>query len=213
LSKSAPEKCQLQAPCGMCGAILRTELTRDQGDGRLVDIQGEHQTPGGASCNGSARVIAFWPDQEVSRLCAAGHLSDAMVPEGWMPPEDLEMRLVAERCSVVGCSAAVDLRADAPSVWAREGFVCSACHKASGIHLRKGEALAQTVCRACGARQGHAPATFRVAVVAPTLVRMRCEQCRATWEEKFPTFQCARCGARADSLGELGESWPPPELR
>jgi hypothetical protein len=208
---SAPEKRQLEGPCGMCGAVLRTELTREQADGRVVDLHGEHQTPGGGSCNGSASVLAFWPDEEVSRSCAAGHVAAALVPEGWMPPEDLEMRLLADRCSVPGCSAAVDMRADAMSVWARGGFVCSVCGKPSGPHLRRGEALGHTICRACGAKQGQAPPSFRVAVLAPELVRMRCEQCRATWEEKFPTFECSRCGAKADSLGELGVSWPPPE--
>src|SRR5450631_3363547 len=138
---SASEQRQLEGPCGMCGAILRTELTREQAEGRVVDIQGEHQTPGGGRCNGSARVIALWPDQRVRRLCAAGHSSDALVPEGWMPPEDLDMRLLVDRCSVPGCSAAVDMSADTLSVWARGGFVCSACQKASGTHVRRGEAL------------------------------------------------------------------------
>ncbi len=208
---SAQEKRRLEGSCGLCGATLRTELTREQADGRIVDIHGEHQAPGGAVCNGSTKALAFWPDQKVARLCAAGHLSAALVPEGWMPPEDLEMRLPADRCSISGCSAAVDMRTDTTSVWARGAFVCSACGKPSEPHLRRGEALDRTICRACGADQGQAPPSFRVAVVAPELVRMRCEQCRATWEEKFPTFRCARCGAVADTLTELGAAWPPPE--
>jgi hypothetical protein len=208
---SAPEKRQLAGACGMCGAVLRTELTREEADGRVVDIHGEHRSPADAVCNGSARALEFWPDQRVSRPCAAGHLSDALVPEGWMPPEELEMRIQADRCSVPGCSAAVDMRADTFSLWARGAFVCLACGRPSEPHLRRGEALARTICRACGADQGKAPTSFRVAVVASDLVRMRCEQCRATWEEKFPTFRCARCGAAADTLTALGTAWPPPE--
>jgi len=207
---TAPEKRQLEGPCGMCGALRRTELTREEADGRMVDIRGKHQSPAGGVCNGSARVLAFWPDQRVSRLCEAGHWSAVLVPEGWMPPEDLEMRLQVDQCSIPGCPAAVEMRADATSLWARGAFVCSTCGKPSEPHLRSGEALDRTICRACGADQGQAPPSFRVAVVAPNLVRMRCEQCRATREEKFPTFRCARCGAAADTLTGLGAVWPPP---
>ncbi len=208
---SAPEKRQIEGPCGTCGAALRTELTREEAGDLIVDISGEHRSPAGAICDGSATVLALWPDQRVSRSCAAGHLSDALVPAGWMPPEELEMRIQRDRCSVPGCSASVDMRADTISLWARSAFVCLACGRSSGPHLRRGEALARTICRACGADQGQAPTSFRVAIVAPDLVRMRCEKCRATWEERFPTFRCARCGAAADTLTGLGAEWPPPE--
>ncbi|MGH8045651.1 MAG: hypothetical protein ACREKL_00265 [Chthoniobacterales bacterium] len=38
-------------------------------------------------------------------------------------------------------------------------------------------------------------------------VRVRCERCRNTWEEKFPSFRCAACGA----TGEPPPPWPPAE--
>jgi len=128
-----------------------------------------------------------------------------------MPPEPLDLSVPRE-CSVAGCKAAVDLRQDEQSISIRAAFDCASCGRACPAHYRRGSPLPVTVCRFCRTIHPARPASFSLVAMAPGIVRVRCETCRATWEEKFPTLRCPECGVTAHPAPAAPElTWPPAD--
>lgn len=199
-------KRRFHGPCAICGVMLVTELSLEQADGRMVEVRGVHQSPGGGECSGSAKFIALWPTDRVRRRCPQGHTAVAFVGEGWMPGE-FHFPI---QCTERGCFAEVTPAADPDPqlVSFIAPFSCEYCGTNSPLRARRGEALREVMCKDCRMVQSSQPPSFTIADVGEGQMRIRCEVCGWTWETEEAVFRCPRPSCRSSAEEVLLEDLP-----